>query len=45
MTVKLSASTATMCDLFVLAKLLLLSVADRDDPIDSGIKSFRLTLR
>ena len=45
MTEKLSASTATMGDLFVLAKSLLLSLADRDDPIDSGIKSFCLALR
>ena len=45
MTEKLSATTATMGDLFVLAKSLLSSLADRDDPIDSGIKSFRLTLR
>ena len=45
MTEKLSASTATMGDLFILAKSLLLSLADRDDPIDSWIKSFRLTLR
>ena len=45
MTEKLSASTASMGDLFVLGKYLLLSLADRDDPIDSGIKSFSLTLR
>ena len=45
MTEKLSASTATVGDLFVLAKSLLLSLANRDDPIDSGIRSFRLTLR
>ena len=34
MTEKLSASTATMGDLFALAKSLLLSLADRDYPID-----------
>ena len=45
MTEKLSALTATMADLFVLAKSLLLSLEVRDDPIDSGIKSFRLVMR
>ncbi|KAI6659869.1 hypothetical protein LOD99_14209 [Oopsacas minuta] len=44
-TEKLSGSYATMGDLFVLVKSLLLSLADSEEPIFSGIKSFRLTLR
>ena len=45
MTEKLSASRATIADLFVSAKSLLSSLEVRDDPIDSGIKSFRLVLK
>ncbi|KAI6651185.1 hypothetical protein LOD99_5536 [Oopsacas minuta] len=44
-TENLSGSYATMGDLFVQVISLLLSLADSDDPIFSGIKSIRLTVR